>query len=560
MKRKPIRFAVFCIFAILSGLAACQSADSMSVPSPTHLNEPTQESTRTKTYTSTDSPTPTVKIKTTKTPSPTATEALVSTGTNYFLTPTMMNWQTREALTATNGDGSPTPYATFNPQTVVTVPPAQAAICPVENPDFVFSDEMEYLLETSYDLRLFTDLALNSGASFRQIEEKTDYLDEVRESIYLQDLTGDGVNELIVGNYGTAGIGVFTCDRGKYRMIIQYSAFALGGMAPPFIFSVEDLNLDHQPEIVLQMALSTGANTSVDILSWDEYQFVSKAIANRNYTAQIDPRLANGLYWYYDEKSDWWNFYDYPFEMNFVADIKVRDMDRNGTKEIILNDDGPVHYDTVWNFGPWRGQEVTFEWDGNAFVLSDYRIDAPEYRFQALQEADRAFLLREYDRALQLYDDVINSTTLKPWSMDYMQYLEDVHFAQDPDSVDKPEMTLNEYQHLSAYARYRVMMIQLAQGKQSEALNTYQLLDQIFTEANPGFAYAEIGRTYWKAVVDGADLVRACQIVTDYMSEHRDLLADLGDWQHGGQSHEYAVEDICPMDETDVMLLSGEGE
>jgi hypothetical protein len=551
MKKFSFVFVLICVLITTGIVSACQTTVSTPELALTNTDTPTKAVVSTNTQIARDYPAPS------KTPVPTKTERIEPSGTAYFLTPTSVSWQTREALTAESDKYSSTPYVAFDPHTVFTITPASPAICPHENPDFSFNEEMTIPLET-YDRKAFIDLSLNAGASFQQIEERSDFLDGVRESIYLQDLTGDGIDELVVESYGMAGIAAFACDYGKYRMILDYSASSLGAMSSPFIVSVEDLNLDNQSEIVIKMSLSTGANTTIDVLSWDGYQFVSNAIANRGYTSKLEPRLANGLYWYYGKEADWWNYNDYPFAMNFNASITVKDTDNNGTKEVILNDDGPVHHESVWVHGPWRGQEITFAWDGNAFVLSDYRIDPAEYRFQALQEADRAFMLRDYERALQLYDEVINNTTLKPWSPEYMAYLRDAHYAENPSSIVKPEMTLDEYQQLSAYARYRVMMIQLAQGKQAEALNSYQFLDQIYTEDNPGFFHAEIGRTYWAAVENGNDLIEACQVVTAYMGEHQNLLAALGDAQHGGQSHEYVVEDICPLDETDIALLSGD--
>ena len=101
--------------------------------------------------------------------------------------------------------------------------------------------------------------------------------------------------------------------------------------------------------------------------------------------------------------------------MNGQAKINIEDIDQDGLKELILTDTGPKHPDTLYNFGPWRGQEVVYKWDGSNYVFFSLKLTAPHYRFQAAQDADRLFMAGSYDQAIKLYQDVIFSDKLESW-------------------------------------------------------------------------------------------------------------------------------------------------
>jgi tetratricopeptide (TPR) repeat protein len=520
MKRKAL---IFFILVVILFLAAYQTGDSPSEPTMTNTLRPTEEIT----VTNTPKPKPTI------TPSPTVT----LTHTPDYL-------------------DTSTPYPTFIAENIITATPDQPALCPVEDPSLILNpdDFVKQYLNTSYITDSSLAIMLSRGASFSQIKQfynDTGFGDE----IIVKDMTNDGVDELIY-LFEKRHLEIFGCDGGGYKTIFYSDGLGHN------IDSVEDLNLNGIPDLVLSYDPQANGVRIFHVYEWNGQTMEQM---EEIYHMAFEKR--EEIY-YYGEVSRLLRalFFNPGFspgpapEMYGNAKIEIRDLDHNGTKEILVKDSDSRSYLGFWNDMPFRKLELTLEWNGEKYLFSNITFSAPEFRFQAVQDADRYFLFRQYDEALTMYDEVINNTNLKPWSEEYMAYLKDVFFSVDPDSIAKPVMTLDEYQQLSAYARYRIMMIQLAQGKQSEAFNTYQLLDQIYTEDNPGYAHAEIGRRYWHAVEEGQDLVEACQVVIEYMQENPDLLDILGDYQHGQQTHYYGYKDICPLDETDVKLLSGEGE
>ena len=464
-----------------------------------------------------------------------------------FKTPTMTSTTTP---TATEIPGTPTAYPTFHPELVVTVTPAQPAVCPLEDPDFEFSDEMLGMLDVKY-LSKFVSTSVDAGASFSQIYNKAKPLNTYYTFIYKKDLTGDGINELVVGANGE--LDVYSCVEQTYKNILHINAALVNPYDFPVILQVKDLNMNNVPDIVISYLTSAIGDKSISINEWNGETLQPLLIYDHGPDSETTSRIANGLQWNLNSTDH--------FRMSCQAELRYSDLDYNGTKEIIVKDAGPCDKQTFYESGPWLGQQVTFTWNGESFLLSDYRIDSPAYRYQALQEADRAFLMRDYDQASILYDKVVGSTMLEWYSLDRKKYFWDIYSAKlagrDTSEIHLPYLRADEYQYLSAYARFRKIVLLLASGKQADAYYTYQLLDQIYTEKNPGFWHAEMGRIYWKAVQEGMSLTDACRPVIEYVEQNPKLLEALGDQWHGEQSHIYIAADVCPLDEMDIELLSG---
>ena len=457
-------------------------------------------------------------------------------------------------LTETQIPNTPTAYPIFHPELIVTVTPTLAEVCP-DLPDSEFLDLIEEF-DVGNNEHDWLSTAMLTGASPQQIESV--FIDEVSQwfRISALDLTTDGVPELII-DHASDGGEIYQCRNQGYVKILDYDTLSW----PARLYMDDyDINQNGIPEIMISYYATSGFNLTFDVLEWNGIEIQSKLRVSNGVDAPESSRWARALSWY--------GVHTMGMEPNTAvmmdggADIILEDLNDDGLLEIILDGDGPASYDTKWNFGPWLGEKLIFQWNGESFLLSDFKIDEPIHRFQAVQEADRAFLLRDYERASLFYDKVINDADLLPYSWEFMQYLEDVHnqvtlYNGSAEDLSVPEVSLDEYQQLSAYARYRLIMIDLAAGKQDQALNTYQMLYQINIGENPGYAHAVMGRIYWESVEEGMSLVDACQPVKDYVSENLILLEPLGNSGSRVQSHEYTVDDICPLDETDVMLLGG---
>lgn len=327
----------------------------------------------------------------------------------------------------------------------------------------------------------------------------------------LRDVTADGVPELLIRR--VIDVIVIGCEGGKHKTILDYD----GKDYYIHFFAIEDINRNGITEIVIQDAVTTGNNTYVDILEWDGVRFNSL----------IHPHK--------------------PF-MNGIADVVFRDVDKNGIKDLILTDDGPGHWDTLYTFGPWRGQQVIFKWDGIHYLYSSHELDPPVYRFQALQDADRFFRLGEYDKALRFYQDVIFKEKLDWWTPEKMIFVRDSDFAKWDGKATpvSPPPNEDEYPTLAAYARYRILLHHLSRGWINDAKTVYTTLIEQYPEGSAGYPYAAMATILWTEYQKTSSLDQSCRPVADYAASHPEILAPLGDFSHGAQSHEYVAEDVCP--------------
>jgi hypothetical protein len=267
---------------------------------------------------------------------PLATASQVPKSTNTPL-PSSTTINTHHAATATLTPSS-TPFPTFNPNNVVTHTPAPPAQCPAENPEFVVQLDENRFWDYGNRLNLIQE-TLDEGASLQQV---ADAVNEISEKEYgravniypLLDLNGDGVQELVVDQLLSHF--AFGCDNGGYRIILDYYTVD-GGHGDTEIVAVEDMNLDSTPEIVLIYSVGSGGDLQADILEWNGREFVSLVRSNLAENAEITNSLVRALYWY--DLHHWW----YPLPtMNGWADVEILDIDNNGTKELILKDDGPL--------------------------------------------------------------------------------------------------------------------------------------------------------------------------------------------------------------------------
>jgi hypothetical protein len=472
----------------------------------------------------------------------------ISTATSEILrpssTPTFL--EDSQDFVATNSPtivavSTNTPYPTFEVQDVKTHTPFQPAQCAPENPNWKPATNISRDTMNPGDLAEIVQQDLSSGASFAQVKQVTEFVE-------LEDLTGDRIPELVVHQF--FNIVVFACDDNDYKTILDYSTIFNGGLSGPDIYAVQDMNLNGIPDVVLVYSATSGGNTVVDILEWDGGQFNSLIQANHGEDSSVTSSIARALYWYSSSSFHNWSETDagnLPV-MEGGADVVIKDVDKNGTKELILTDNGPGHADTLYAFGPWRGKQVIFKWDGIHYLYSSLEIDPPVYRFQAIQDADRLFLLGEYDKALKLYQDVISNGKLEWWSHEKMVFIRDSYFAKAGGEATPipPQANNDEYAYLAAYARYRVVLYYLLRGEISDATTVYTSLLDNFPAGTAGSQFADVASLLWDEYQKTNSLGQACLPVINYVTSHPEILSPLGNEEHGDQSHVYIAEDLCP--------------
>jgi hypothetical protein len=436
-----------------------------------------------------------------------------------------------------------TPYPSFDARQAVSRTPAEPAQCPAQAPGF----EVVVDLPAKEDIDARSDYIktldnrilelLEKGASPLQLADAFDTAFEgCRVDVW--DLTGDDVPEVIV--YKELTTVVLGCKNGKYA---EFLNLGFGTTFSPRIYAIEDMNSNNTPDVVFWTIIGTGSNLGVTIVEWNGTGFTSLLQANHGENSASISRFARIVHWYEDFRTP-------PgiAIMNGMADMDIRDLDGNGTKELILKDSGPAHFDTLYTFGPWRGRRVVFSWDGLHYLYSALEMDPPKYRFQAVQDADRFFLMGDYSLAEGVYQAVVSSNQLDWWTPERVRFLLDESFAKAagrPTPVP-PEEDETEYPKLAAYAGYRLILLNAVRGDIGSVEGLYADLLKDHPYGSDGYPYVILADRFLENYRATGDPARACEQVVKYIQSVEGLLAPLGDSNHGGQSHIYEAADLCP--------------
>lgn len=227
-------------------------------------------------------------------------------------------------------------------------------------------------------------------------------------------------------------------------------------------------------------------------------------------------------------------------------------VDTGTSIELILKQGIPIW--SEYSMGlPWRRETRTCTWNGTSFILTHTQLAPPEYRFQAVQDGDRATLAAEYDKALGFYQQAIFDDKLDWWSLD--RRIAEGNAVKDLNPTPDPAMQdVAEYPNLAAYARFRIMLLHIKQGFLPEAKTVYDALLQKFPVGQPGYAYVEMATAFMDEYTSSQNLERACESAIVYTTAHpTEILAYLGNGDYsesfyGEQSLEYIPKSVCPFD------------
>jgi hypothetical protein len=375
---------------------------------------------------------------------------------------------------------------------------------------------------------------LNAGGELQAV------LNDLDQSATKVDLTDDGVPELAIAE---CSLRIYGCSQGQYVKMLDmgdregYSR----------ILAIKEMNLDGVPELIIGGGVQPFSNAPTmyyRILEWDGGQF-------RNLVEQPDFRSkyrGGGIRnnWIFSEgigrgvDSIW-------------EDWSLKDIDKNGTLEFVINSGLPTSFDTAAN-GPWRAETDIYMWNGQNFGLQSIQVEPAQFRFQAVQDADDASFDGQYDKALDLYQQVIFSDTLDWWSEQRREHQLSVLEAEWSGSITPTPLAQDytEYNNLAAYAYYRIMLLHIVRGWQTEAETIYNALQKKFPSGSEGSAYAEMARLFWVEYRTSQNMDLACQKAIAYTTEHPgEIISYIGNgWkgeiEHGWQSRGYSPEDICP--------------
>lgn len=423
--------------------------------------------------------------------------------------------------------------STPNFRNIATRTPAEPQKCPEAHsdltPDFP-KDVLEPPRDFSYPQAILD--FLNAGGTVKSLIK---YLDLPARYLTEEDLTGDGVPELVAV---TRGLDVFTCNAGQYLHALHVYA-----ESAPSILAIQDMNLNRIPELVLEDEVFSAESRSYQIYEWNGSEFQSLIWGSEDLLAWSSTREGRSFSWYND------SIYPEPRIQGIASEATIRDLDGNGTQELIVRNQ--VLSVRLRGYSPWRATIETYKWNGVIFLWDRTEIEPPVYRFQAVQDADRLALLGEYEKALDLYQAVISDTRLSAWAPENYQEQIETEGQRTPTPTPIP-LIQEEYDHLAAYAYYRILLLHVIQGDLASAQHVYETLQEKFPKGEAGYLYVEMAKAFWEEYRSSGSTREACAPAIRYAEDHQsDIFAHLGNsgldyYSHGVQSHYYLPWDLCP--------------
>jgi hypothetical protein len=425
--------------------------------------------------------------------------------------------------TSTSGE-APIPTETFDFSSF--------ALCPKENPTLEFDakkaidfSKSNFTGQQEHEHFIKNVLGyLNSGGTPQSVIHglSKHYGYNFDKRLHVQDITGDSVPELIYP-YGI-WIDVFGCQNGNYELIFTdtYESDLFG----VYIIDITDINNDGLAESIVYFNGCMGNRCPIiRVYEWNGKDF-KNLIADPFKTGDNCSSLSVA-----------------PFE------VKIQDIDNNGTKEIILSNDGNPQPD---NDFPYRKETRVCTWNGQKIVVDKTEFDAPYYRFQAVQDGDRATLSGDYGLALSFYQQTIDDKNLewftqeRKWHDFWVYHSEFFSSEQTPTASPALTPDPNEYPTLSAYAYYRIMLLHVLQNDFLNAQSIFNKIQNEFPPESQGFYFAEVASIFWQEYQSSTSIENSCNQVVNYAQEHPLPAEYLGDWDHGVHSIHYTPEVICP--------------
>ncbi len=108
-------------------------------------------------------------------------------------------------------------------------------------------------------------------------------------------------------------------------------------------------------------------------------------------------------------------------------------------------------------------------WNGQYFVVVQNTYEPPYYRYQAIQDGDRAFYYGDTAGALGFYQQVILDENLEwltqdRWYHDF--WTDNAMHNHEPTPTPNPSLQPDpaEYANLAAYAYFRIMLTHVTEG------------------------------------------------------------------------------------------------
>src|SRR3990172_3164073 len=397
---------------------------------------------------------------------------------------------------ATSSAPTPSPTASATPSATATAVPtlaaficgAEGAIDPHDRP--IAFDEFDSQLAACVNaLTDPTELTSLLSASAWNIDQGDV---EFRPRLEYLDVTGDGEPDIIIDlfyyfakdhMFGQTFY-VFVQQEGQFQTTSSgyFGSFAFQIRSwddfQESIRAIRDLNSNGVPEIVLAAYYGERDSfaTEFRIIEWDGGGFI-------DLVAPRDDPLAGC---HYQPNSACVQF----------GDGSIAGVDGDGKMELGLIHNRNLMQEDCAFLDPSKCFPSAFvwyvwEWDGEAFMYSR-TLTAPRYRIQAVRDGDA--LSWDAPRAIAFYQAAIFDDLLLAWHS----------------SPFAPSADFEERSRLGGYARYRLVVLHVAEGNTPAAEVAYDTLQRLYPPGTPGSKYAELANEFWQAYQVSRDIAPAC--------------------------------------------------
>jgi hypothetical protein len=442
----------------------------------------------------------------------------------------------------------------FDVSSIFSQTSSPASQCPVQNnslvPDFAALFDKDTMYDKSVERNIeqpVLDFLNDGGTQKAVIDAFNKGYEETIFKSFQQDITNDNVPELVIDE---SLIYIFRCKNGQYVLLLKIDPG--GTLVHTNILFIKDMNLNGMPDLVISEwigDINLYVPETYRILEWDGSRFKDLIIQPEFESRYGAGKAKGGKVWI----DGVWSY-----TPSNEKQVEISDIDKNGSIEFILRGGLPGHPDTQ-RHGPWRGEKNIYMWNGEGFVVYSVEPAPPTYRFQAVQDADYAFFDGDYDKAVTLYQEVIFGDKLDWWSTDRWfhnnQTLDAMYFNVPTPTLLPPDES--EYNYLSAYARYRIMLIYVKRGWLPEAKVIYDSLPEQYPVGKEGHVIAELATVFWNELISSNNLFTSCSEAIDFTNENvfeifnyvSSVKTDESyDWTYHGwqKTHNYIVDDICP--------------
>ena len=319
------------------------------------------------------------------------------------------------------------------------------------------------------------------------------------------DLDGDGEDEYVVRvareglpeegaleGWLAGDINIFDDLGTGYEIVFSLAAFdefTDVDLIKPVIFEVGDLNAGSRAAALLTTTVC-GAHTcslTVYVIGYEEGEYVSILEPGVGEVGAITLPIT-------DEQ------------------VRLVDVDGDGVAEILLREGliGSV------GAGLQREGTWTYRWDGWRYLLAGTEYDPSELRYFKVREADDAFANGDYERAIALYQEAIDSSQLQ-----------DVDYPGDP-------------AELIAYARFRIGLTMAVQGDTDGALAA---LDAAVA-ADPEALHSQLSAQFRQGYARVGHVSAGCGDARDFVEGNLDAFSAL--WDYGYANPEFRPDALCP--------------